>query len=156
MLRIELLVDARDDLGEGPLWDVDEQRLYWIDSHGKAVHRCDARGQDVRSWSVPEHIGSMCLRERGGAVVSLRNGFHFLDLASGAVEPIADPEAHLRRTRLNDGKVDRQGRFLAGGMDYEEREPLAGLYRLDPQLEGTQLQAGHVRNHRPPVGLHGG
>ena len=32
MLRIELLVDARNDLGEDPLWDVQEQRLYWIDS----------------------------------------------------------------------------------------------------------------------------
>jgi sugar lactone lactonase YvrE len=137
------------------LWDVDEQRLYWIDSHGKAVHRCDARGQDVRSWSVPEHIGSMCLREKGGAVVSLRNGFHFLDLASGKVEPIADPEAHLRRTRLNDGKVDRQGRFLAGGMDYEEREPLAGLYRLDPDLEVTQLEAGIVVSNGPCWSLDG-
>jgi L-arabinonolactonase len=65
MFRIELLVDVRNDLGEGPLWDVDEQRLYWIDSHGKSVHRCDARGQDQRSWRVPEHIGSLCLREAG-------------------------------------------------------------------------------------------
>jgi sugar lactone lactonase YvrE len=30
MLRIELLIEA--PLGEGPLWDVGEQRLYWIDS----------------------------------------------------------------------------------------------------------------------------
>ena len=149
MFRIELLVDARNDLGEGPLWDVDEQRLYWIDSHGKAVHRCDARGQDVRSWSVPEHIGSMCLREKGGAVVSLRNGFHFLDLATGEVEPIADPEAHLRRTRLNDGKVDRQGRFLAGGMDYEEREPLGRPLPARPRPRGDAARGRHRRQQRP-------
>jgi sugar lactone lactonase YvrE len=31
MLRIELLIDARAELGEGPLWDVEEQCLYWID-----------------------------------------------------------------------------------------------------------------------------
>jgi sugar lactone lactonase YvrE len=140
-MRIEVLVDVKTTLGEGPLWDVEEQRLYWIDSHGRAVHRCDARGQDLRSWGVPEHIGSACLREKGGAVVSLRDGFHFLDLGTGEVEPIVDPEPHLRRTRLNDGKVDRQGRFVAGGMDYEEREPLAGLYRLDPDLTVTQLEA---------------
>jgi sugar lactone lactonase YvrE len=34
MLRIELLIDAQALLGEGPLWDVGEQRLYWIDSLG--------------------------------------------------------------------------------------------------------------------------
>ena len=37
MLRIELLIDARAELGEGPLWDVVEQRLYWIDSLGARV-----------------------------------------------------------------------------------------------------------------------
>ena len=123
MLRIELLVDARNDLGEGPLWDVQEQRLYWIDSHGKLIQRCDARGQGIERWCVPEHIGSMCLREQGGAVVSLRNGFHLYDFATGATTPIADPEHEILRTRLNDGKVDRQGRFVAGYMDYEEKDP---------------------------------
>ena len=76
MLHIELLLDARNELGEGPLRDVDEQRLYWIDSHGKLIQRCDAQGRNVERWQVPEHIGSMCLRERGGAVVALRDGFH--------------------------------------------------------------------------------
>ena len=149
MLRIELLVDAKNQLGEGPLWDVNEQRLYWIDSHGKTVHRCDAQGQELKSWSVPEHIGSLCLREQGGALVSLRNGFHFLDLESGEVQPIADPEADIRRTRMNDGKVDRQGRFVAGGMDYEEREPLAGLYRLDIDLKVAKLESGIIVSNGP-------
>ena len=30
-MRIEVLVDVKTTLGEGPLWDVDQQRLYWID-----------------------------------------------------------------------------------------------------------------------------
>ncbi|HUA78266.1 MAG TPA: SMP-30/gluconolactonase/LRE family protein, partial [Acetobacteraceae bacterium] len=149
MLRIELLVDARNELGEGPLWDVSEQRLYWIDSHGAMIHRADARGQDRKSWKVPEHIGSMCLRENGGAVVALRNGFHFLDFDTGAVSLISDPEATHRRTRMNDGKVDRQGRFLVGTMDYEEREPLAGLYRLDPDLRITRLEESIIVSNGP-------
>ena len=149
MLRIELLVDAKNELGEGPLWDVAEQRLYWIDSHGKSVHRCDAEGRGLESWTVPEHIGSMCLREQGGAVVSLRNGFHFLDLATGEVQLIADPEPDFRRTRLNDGKVDRQGRFVAGAMDYEEREPLCGLYRLDLDQKVTLLESGIIVSNGP-------
>jgi L-arabinonolactonase len=62
---------------------------------------------------------------------------------------IADPEAQVRRTRMNDGKVDRQGRFLAGAMDYEEREPLAGLYRLDPDLSVTQLETGIAVSNGP-------
>src|ERR1700739_2557762 len=66
MLRMELVIDARAELGEGPLWDVAEQRLYWIDSLGAKVHSCDASGGDARAWSVPENVGSLGLRERGG------------------------------------------------------------------------------------------
>ena len=44
MLRIEVFSEDRNDLGEGPLWDVAEQRLYWIDSYGPAGFSCDARG----------------------------------------------------------------------------------------------------------------
>ncbi len=131
MLRIELLVDAKASLGEGPLWDVTEQRLYWIDSLDKKVHRCDSAGGERRHWDLPEHIGSMALREAGGAVLSLRDGFYSLDFESGTVEKIADPDPDKPRIRMNDGKVDRQGRFVAGYMDYEERDPLCGLFRLD-------------------------
>ncbi|MEZ5934084.1 MAG: SMP-30/gluconolactonase/LRE family protein [Alphaproteobacteria bacterium] len=149
MLRIDLLIDGRDALGEGPLWDVAEQRLYWIDSYGKAVFRADAEGKGIERWDVPGHIGSMCLREAGGAVVALRNGFHRLDFDSGEVEPIGDPEAGIRRARLNDGKVDRQGRFLAGSMDYEERDPICGLYRLDPDLTITRLESEIIVSNGP-------
>lgn len=155
MLRIELLVDARNELGEGPLWDVQEQRLYWIDSHGRLIQRCDARGQGLERWCVPEHIGSMCLREQGGAVVSLRNGFHLFDFATGACTAISDPEARILRTRLNDGKVDRQGRFIAGYMDYEEKDPLGGLYRLDPDLAVTKLDEGIIVSNGPCFSLDG-
>ena len=46
-MRIEVLIDVKPILGEGPLWDVDEQRLYFIDSFGCNVfplHRRWARG----------------------------------------------------------------------------------------------------------------
>ena len=36
-MRIELLVDEKNNLGEGPVWDVEEQRLYWVDSLGREV-----------------------------------------------------------------------------------------------------------------------
>jgi L-arabinonolactonase len=89
---------------------------------------------------VPEKIGSMALRKSGGAVVSLRTGFHFLDFDSGECTLVVDPEADLSTTRLNDGKVDKRGRFLAGSMDMSEAEPLGSLYRLDPDLSCHRLE----------------
>jgi L-arabinonolactonase len=149
MFRIGLLVDARNELGEGPLWDVAEQRLYWIDSHGGTIYRADARGQGVQCWRLPEHIGSLSLRERSGALVSLRNDLHFFDFETGSLSPIADPESDNWRTRMNNSKADRQGRFVVGSMDHEEREPIGGLYRVDHDGRVMKLEDGIIVSNGP-------
>ncbi|AUT47406.1 SMP-30/gluconolactonase/LRE family protein [Achromobacter sp. AONIH1] len=148
-MRIEILADVKTTLGEGPLWDVDEQRLYWIDSFDGRVFRCTADGRELRAWDVPQKIGSMALRKQGGAVVSLARGFHFLDFRSGEVELIVDPEPDKPANRLNDGKVDRQGRFYAGSMDTQEAGPNGALYRLDPDLSLHRLDTGIVVSNGP-------
>jgi L-arabinonolactonase len=72
MLRIELLIDAQASLGEGPLWDVGEQRLYWIDSLGAKVHSCDAGGGAQRTWDVPRahRLLGATRKRRGGRIPS--------------------------------------------------------------------------------------
>jgi sugar lactone lactonase YvrE len=152
MIETRLIVDANNHLGEGPLWDVKEQRLYWIDSTAAEISSCHADGSDVRRYFVPRHIGSMALRERGGAVVALANGLHFYDFETQTVKLIADPESDDPETRFNDGKVDRRGRFIAGTMAYDfdrydadrgQRSSRSGaLYRLDTDGSVTRLDGG--------------
>jgi len=148
-MRIDVLVDVKTTLGEGPLWDVEEQRLYWIDSFDGRVFRCTADGREVRAWDVPQKIGSMCLRKSGGAVVSLARGLHFLDFKTGEIALIHDPEPDRPDNRLNDGKVDRQGRFIVGSMDTKEEGPNGALYRLDPDLKVIRLASGIVVSNGP-------
>lgn len=150
MIRIEQLGEQRDSLGEGPLWDVDQQRLYWIDSYGPAVFSMDAAGQDRKRWSVPEAIGSLALRKDGrGAVVALRSGFHLLDFGSGEVTRINETHAGELRPRLNDGKVDKRGRFVCGSMDFQEADPIGKLYRLDPDWSLHVLDEGIICSNGP-------
>ena len=148
-MQIEVLVDVKTILGEGPVWDVQEQRLYWIDSSGCRVFRCTADGREVRAWDVPEKIGSMALRRDHGAVLSLANGFHFLDFKTGETELIVDPEPDKPTNRLNDGKVDGHGRFVVGSMDTMEAGPNGALYRLDPDLSLHKLDSGIVVSNGP-------
>ncbi len=152
MVDIRLLVDCKNHLGEGPLWDVEEQRLYWIDSSAAEIWSCRADGSDVKTYFVRRHIGSMALREKGGAVLALSNGFNLYDFKTQKVNHISDPEADEPENRLNDGKVDRRGRFLAGYMSYDhDREDAmrgqrpvrnSALYRLDPDLTIHRLESG--------------
>ncbi|AZI37641.1 putative gluconolactonase [Caenibius tardaugens NBRC 16725] len=146
MVDVSICVNCANTLGEGPLWDVTEQRLYWIDSMAPQIWRCAVDGSDVRTWELPSMIGSMALREKGGAVLALANGFHFFDFESGALELIAHPDEGTRHVRLNDGKVDSRGRFLAGTLDMdsiESEKPIARrgvLYRLDTDLSVHPLE----------------
>ena len=149
-MRIEVLVDVKTTLGEGPLWDVEQQRLYWIDSFDGRVFRCTVDGREVRSWDVPGKIGSMALRKDGnGAICSLQNGFHALDFRTGECTLIDNPIGANPTLRLNDGKVDRRGRFISGSMDTMESGPNGSLYRLDPDFKVTKLDGGIIVSNGP-------
>ncbi|MFO1057506.1 MAG: SMP-30/gluconolactonase/LRE family protein [Dongiaceae bacterium] len=148
-MEIRAIVDCKNSLGEGPLWDVQERKIYWIDSLRAKVFRANADGSGVESWDVPAKIGSMAIRRNGGAILSLQNGFHAFDFKTGKATLIADPEADNPRTRINDGKVDRKGRFIAGSMDTKETDPIGALYRLDPDLSVHKLLDGIIVSNGP-------
>jgi L-arabinonolactonase len=148
-MEIAIVLAAGNEVGEGPVWDVGEQRLYWVDMLHPAVWSCRADGGDVRTWRLAEEIGAVALRAGGGAVIAGRGGFAFLDLASGRTRAIADPESDLPTTRINDGKVDRSGRFVAGSMDHVDWRPVCGLYRLDPDLSCHRLDEGYTVANGP-------
>lgn len=149
-MRIEVLVDVKTTLGEGPLWDVEQERLYWIDSFDGRVFRSTVDGREVRAWDVPQKIGSMALRKDGrGAIVSLQRGFHALDFKTGEVTLIHDPEPGQPSNRLNDGKVDKRGRFVAGSMDTLEEGANGALYSLSTDFKVTKLDSGIVCSNGP-------
>jgi L-arabinonolactonase len=138
-MRVDCVCNAKAILGEGPFWDVIDQRLYWVDIKGKLIHRFDPETGRDETWPTPEVIGSLAVRAKGGLIVALRSGLYFYDLISGETAPVALPSAHPSHNRFNDGKVDRQGRFWSGSMDDLEKEPSGGLFRLDTSLNCDQL-----------------
>jgi sugar lactone lactonase YvrE len=142
------VLDARARLGEGAVWDARGQALYWVDIRAPALHRYEPRTRATRTWPMPAPIGSVALREAGGALVALRSGIHRLHLDTGDLALVAAPEGDRPDRRLNDGRCDRQGRFWVGSMHDRLREPSGVLYRLDPDggchpaLEGLTVPNG--------------
>jgi SMP-30/Gluconolactonase/LRE-like region len=136
MIEVTCVLDAKAQLGECPVWSAEEQALYWIDVRAPALHRLDPATGATRSWEMPQRIGSFGLREQGGAVVALVDGFHLFDFDTEKLSFLAGPQPLVPGTRFNDGKVSPDGRFWAGTMDEEAlSRPLGVLYRLDP--DGT-------------------
>ncbi len=136
------------------MWDVEEGRLYWVDGTGRRVNkpsiwRMDPKTGKVENWRVDHDVGALALRRDGGAVLALDDGFYFFDFKTGKLDLIALVDAEQPRSRLNDGKCDRRGRFYAGGMDDKEELKICGLYRLDPDLKVTQIDKGIICSNGP-------
>ena len=141
--QFRVAVASRNQIGESPVWSSTENSLYWVDVEGGPVQRWNASDQSVKQWDVGEAVGCIGLRKRGGLVGARRSGFFFLDVASGDIAPICDPEADIPDNRFNDGKVDRRGRFWAGTRNFRNIEIASGaLYRLDPDLSAHRMDEG--------------
>ena len=145
----ECLWDARARLGEGPLWVVAEQSLYWVDIKAPAIHRLDPVGGKRRTWPMPVEVGSIAKRRNGGFVAGTRTGFAYLDLDRGRVTPIANPEPERTGNRFNDGKCDAAGRFWAGSMDDSLQAPTGWLYCLDAELRWRRTDGPYVCTNGP-------
>ncbi len=154
-VRIECVVACQNHLGESPIWDPRDGLLYWVDGTGPrvgnpSIWRLDPRTGATETWRTEKDIGAMVLREAGGAVLAMSDGFYFFNFESdGPPELITRIEADEPRSRLNDGKVDRRGRFFAGAMDDKEELGLCGLWRLDPDLTTTRVDDGIICSNGP-------
>ena len=143
MAELEHILPSRNKLGEGSLWDPDEQVLYWVDIRNNSYSRLDPVSglQDTYDVGVP--IGVLAVRTRGGLVMATKNGFAFWDPKTRQLEYIKNPEQGKPYMRFNDGAVDSRGRFWAGSMsEAENPQPEGVLYRLDPDLSIHVMETG--------------
>jgi L-arabinonolactonase len=135
----ELILDCRNTHGEGVLWDAISARLWWTDIHGKKLWSLDPATGASASYPVPARVCCFAPRARGGLLVAFAEGFAFYDLASGARQDLMPFEPELPGTRLNDGRTDRAGRFVAGGMDEADGRHVSSVWRVDPDLSFHRL-----------------
>ena len=144
MSKAEVVAGGNAILGESPLWSPGEAALYWVDINNPTIHRLDPATGARERWPIETEIGSIGLAGPGRMIAGLRTGAHYVDLATGGIEAICDPEGEGRfnRNRMNDGKIDRAGRFWVGTMNDPGHEPLGTLYRIDRDGDAEPVLGG--------------
>jgi len=140
MANYELIaqIPCANLLGEGVQWNHQDQSVWWTDIKSAKIFRYHLESQQLDSWSTPEAVGCFAFAENEARILlALASGFAWFDLASGTLEWLARPEAHLSGNRLNDGRVDRQGRFWCGSIVEQKnsRNQSASLFCLDCRAE---------------------
>lgn len=135
---VELVLDARADLGEAPSWDTDARHLIWVDITNGLVHRFDPGTERDEVFEVGQPVGAAVPTSSGRVALAANNGFLLLDPATGEIDPIVELDDFEPGTGMNDGKCDPAGRFWAGTKDVDGRRPLGSLYRLDADRRLTR------------------
>lgn len=147
---LDLLVDAGDELGEGVLWCERSARVYWTDIHGARLHSYSPATGEQRVWALPERLCSFALTNDPDLLLAgLASRLAWLDLRDGSATTIVAVEPDMPHTRVNDGRCDRQGRFVFGTLDERAvKEDVGGFYRLntDLTLERLPLPACAIAN----------
>lgn len=138
----------RDLLGEGPLWAPRENALYWVDILDRRINRLALDGGQVASWIMPEMVGWVVERvDVPGLAAGFRSGVKGVILDPLTIEPLVDlPDDEPAINRMNDAKVDRQGRLWAGTMPLTCDQPTGSLYRIDGSGIARMDDGYHVAN----------
>lgn len=143
---LELTVDARNTLGECVLWCERTERVLWTDIEGAVLHAYTPATGGTASWTMPERLASFALTDDDNRLLlGLASRLAWFDFASGAITAICDVEAHLPDTRVNDGRCDRQGRFVFGTFNQAQpKEAIGSFYRLNADLSLERLTLPQV------------
>ncbi|MDR3708620.1 MAG: SMP-30/gluconolactonase/LRE family protein [Capsulimonadaceae bacterium] len=139
VMKAELIVNDHCELAEGPLWNPDDNSLYWVDIHAGRIYRYDPSTGQRALVFAGDKVGGITLQDNGAFLLFMNHG-GIRQLKDGILTSLIDEIPDERETRFNDIIADPAGRVLCGLMPTENR--LGNLYRLDTGGQLTLLLTG--------------
>ncbi len=127
-----LVVDCRNHHGEGILWNQQDACVWWTDIEGRKLWSFDPVTGETKSHEMPDRVCCFAPRAEGGMIVAFPNAVSLYEPGLAAATQIAAFEPGNPNTRLNDGRTDRQGRLIAGGMNEGTGAADSSVIRIDP------------------------
>ena len=114
---VTCLLEAKNKLGEGCLWDVEGQCLWWLDiAPVSKLHILDPATGATRHWTFPIMLTCFSLAGPDRLIMGGEEGLFFFNPSTGALSPFCQPETGRLGNRGNDGACDAAGRFWFGTM----------------------------------------
>ncbi len=146
MAELIAVLPVANRLGEGVLWNPADGAFWWTDIHAKRLYR-HVLATGRTGWvETPHRLCAFAFLEPPGRILAaFDTGLAYFTPDTGAVDWLHRPPELGRGLRLNDGRVDRQGRFWVGAMcEDTDAAPFgaATLYRLDRDLDLTRVLTG--------------
>lgn len=149
-LEADCLWEVGAELGEGPLWVPEQERIYFVDIKSSKLHALCTRSAQRHSWAMPDFICWIVQRRDGdGFMAGLRREVVRLRLEPELrIEPLPLALDLATDVRLNDAKADMHGNLWFGSMNNADvHRPDGRLFHLrrDHTLS-VQDEAIHICN----------
>lgn len=129
VLKADLLLDTKSDLGEGTIWHPKEKKLYWVDINQGFLHLYDPVTGRNETVELGQKAGTVVPTNKGNAIVALHDGIYRYNFAAKKLDLLhQNPEKLTTNNRFNDGKCDPAGRLWVGTIGPRNS---AALYRMD-------------------------
>ena len=151
---VRCLVEARNLVGESPVWDPDSNCVFWTDVNGFKIQRLRLGTGELKSWNFDEPVCSLSLTSHPDWLLVVLGSRIILWCAeSDRRVNFVRPEPNCPFNRLNDGASDPSGSFWVGSMrnnvatdgaelDVDFAVRSGSLYRVTPDGNSTVWDTG--------------
>ncbi len=141
-MHAELVLDCKNQHGEGIFWNPKDKCVWWADTEGRTIWSYDPEAGSHQVYDMPDRVCCFAACDTGGLIVAFANRVSLFDLDSGREEKICDFEPDNPETRANDGRTDRQGRLIVGGMNEVSGAANSSVICIDSDLTVSTLITG--------------
>lgn len=138
-MQAQLVVDCGNIHGEGILWNPADGRVWWTDIHGQKMWWHDPVSGQSGSHALPARLCTFAPRAKGGWIMAFADGVELWSAAMERETILHAFEPENPHTRLNDGRTDRQGRFIVGGMNEGTGSADSGVIRIHADAKVERL-----------------
>ena len=157
-MEFKLLLDYEVELAETPIWDPRIGKWYWTDLFTGVIHRFTPETGTDESWETGGMIGSAIpCKDPNILLCVIESGAYLLDLTTGKLTFLADPDGGNPLNRYNDSRVDAAGRLFmssvskAYGTDNYTPDMLGDFYMIDTDKKTVRCVVEGIQQYNAMV-----
>jgi hypothetical protein len=148
---MECVVDARCQVGESPVWDAHQGRLFWVDVLARTVFALDMGSGQLRRWTFDAPVGSLGLTRTGRLLIALGLGVHLFDLRTEALSLLVSLGGVDGFDEDETESKGHHGAVVLGRLLAAQRHPLEALELAHKLLDAGAGAIERLRKEPWPV-----